>query len=67
MDIFFTYLQEKKQEKIVDFLDKEIESLDYLISLNSTSKVSANKVLNNYSKSLFIISNEEESDAIILN
>ena len=35
MDIDFTYLKESKRDKIVDFLDKEIDNLSYLIACKS--------------------------------
>jgi len=35
MDTFFTYLNYKKNTKIITFLNKEIESLDSLIELHS--------------------------------
>jgi len=37
MDIFFTYLQHKKHVKFIEFLDKEIESLDSLIDVHSSA------------------------------
>ena len=67
MDIFFTYLKEKKHKRVVDFLNKEIEYIDYLISLNSDSEKHSNKFLNDYSNSLFITSDKEDDDSIILN
>ena len=45
MDTLFTYLDYKKNAKIIDYLDKEIQSLDDLIALNSnleTNKMSHN-------------------------
>tara|TARA_B100000427_G_scaffold153531_1_gene127847 strand:- start:848 stop:979 length:132 start_codon:yes stop_codon:yes gene_type:complete len=35
MDKIFTYLQHKQHIQIINFLDKEIESLDSLIDLHS--------------------------------
>jgi len=67
MDIFFTYLTEEKHKLLINNLNKEIECLDYLISLNSDSEIKFNKFLNDYSKSLFTPLNEEDSDGVILN
>ena len=67
MDIFFTYLKEKKHKRTVDFLNKEIEYIDYLISLNSDLEKNSNKFLNDYSNSLFFTSDKEDNDTIILN
>ena len=35
MDIFFTYLKQNNQKQVINFLDKEIESLESLIDLHS--------------------------------
>ena len=43
MDIFFTYLKDEKRAKVVDFLNKEIEYIDSLISLNLDLKKKSNK------------------------
>ena len=67
MDIFFTYLKDKKHKRVVDFLNKEIKHIDYLIALNSTSEKDSNKFFNDYSNSLFITSDKEDHDSIILN
>jgi|TARA_B100001250_G_scaffold401465_1_gene413382 hypothetical protein len=67
MDLFFTYLKQHKEYKTIDFLDKEINDLNYLISLESESKKYSNKVFRDYSKSLFIVSDEDDVDAIMLN
>tara|TARA_Y100001968_G_C18948780_1_gene522190 strand:- start:3 stop:143 length:141 start_codon:yes stop_codon:yes gene_type:complete len=42
MDKFFTYLNYKNNIQLLEFLDKEIESLDALIDLSSNFK--ANKM-----------------------
>ena len=65
MDIFFTYLKETKHKRVVDFLNKEIDYIDDLISLNSEKH--SNQFLNDYSNSLFITSDKEDDDSIILN
>ena len=67
MDIFFTYLKQNKQYTTLDFLDKEINDLNYLISLESKSNKYSNKIFRDYSKSLFIVSDEDDVDAIMLN
>ena len=36
MDKFFTYLEYKHHTKIINYLDKEIKSLDSLIELRSS-------------------------------
>lgn len=36
MDTIFTYLQHIQHTQIINFLDKEIESLDSLIDLHSS-------------------------------
>ncbi len=36
MDTFFTYLEYTSRTKIINYLDKEIESLDSLIELQSS-------------------------------
>jgi len=67
MDIFFTYLKQNKHDKVLDFLDKEINDLTYLISLEAESTKCSNKIFRDYSQSLLIISDEDDIDAIILN
>ena len=68
MDIDFTYLKENKCDKVVDFLDKEIDNLSYLIACKSKLNQQSNKILENYSKSLFIISNDpDDIDTLMLN
>jgi len=67
MNIFFTYLKEKKHKRIVNFLNTEIEYIDYLISVNSDLEKRSNKFLNDYSNSLFITSDKEDNDTIVLN
>ena len=66
MNIFFTYLKEKKHKRIVNFLNTEIEYIDYLNSVNSDLEKRSNKFLNDYSNSLFITSDKEDDDSIIL-
>ena len=68
MDIDFTYLKKNKCDTVVDFLDKEIDNLSYLISCKSKLNQQSNKILEDYSKSLFIISNDsDEIDTLMLN
>ena len=67
MNIFFTYLKEKKHKRIVNFLNTEIEYIDYLISVNSDLEKHSNKFLTDYSNSLFIVSDKEDNDTIVLN
>ena len=65
MDIFFTYLKEKKQRRVINFLNNEIEYIDYLISLNLDSKKDLNQFLSDFSKSSFI--SDRDKDDITLN
>ena len=67
MDIFFTYLKQNKRDKVLDFLDKEINDLTYLLSLESESTKCSNKIFGDYAKSLLIISDEDDIDTIMLN
>ena len=66
MDINSTYLQENKRQKILDLLEKEINDLSYLISLRSKSNKESNKILTDYSESLFIVP-DDDCDVLILN
>ena len=61
----FTYLNKKKYKKILQFLDKELSNLDDLIDSNTEMK--SNKYLMDYSNSLFITSDKDENDSVILN
>ena len=61
----FTYLNKKQHTQIIKFLDNELSNLDGFIS--SVEEVKSNKYLIDYSKSLFIISNKDDNDSIILN
>ena len=61
----FTYLNKKKQKKIIDFLDSELDDLDSVAILNS--KKNTNKNIIDYSNALFVASNEDQNDCIILN
>ena len=61
----FTYLTKDQNKKIIKFLEEELSHLDALA--DSSSDFSDNKYLIDYSKSLFIISNKDDDDAIILN
>jgi len=58
----FTYLNKQKHKQIIKFLEKELSDLD-----DFSSDLSSNKYLRDYSKSLFIISNNDDNDSIILN
>ena len=58
----FTYLNKQKHKQIIKFLEKELSDLD-----DFSSDLSSNKYLMDYSKSLFIISNKDDNDSIILN
>ena len=58
----FTYLNKQKHKQIIKFLEKELSDLD-----DFSSDLSSNKCLMDYSKSLFIISNKDDNDSIILN
>tara|TARA_Y100001968_G_C19053834_1_gene570446 strand:- start:296 stop:496 length:201 start_codon:yes stop_codon:yes gene_type:complete len=61
----FTYLNKQKHTQIIKFLEKELSDLDDFE--NFSSDLSLNKYLMDYSKSLFIISNKDDNDSIILN
>lgn len=61
----FTYLNKQKHTQIIKFLEKELSDLDDFE--NFSSDLSSNKYLMDYSKSLFIISNKDDNDSIILN
>ncbi|MAQ70442.1 MAG: hypothetical protein CMD23_05045 [Flavobacteriales bacterium] len=61
----FTYLRKQKNKKIIEFLEQELCHLDALD--DSSSYLNENKYLIDYSKSLFIISNKDDNDTIILN
>ena len=62
----FTYLKHKRTDKIIDFLENEIHSLDTLKSINS--KMNIHTLLNSYSNSIFTLSDELGDDnSIILN
>ena len=67
MSIIFTYFKKNKRKKISQFLESEIEYIDNLISVVSDSESALNKVLIDYSKSLFFVSNEDDNDTVILN
>ena len=68
MNMDFTYLKENKRDKLVDFLDKEIDSLNYLISCRSTLKRPLNNIFMDYSRSIFVISDApDDNDALMLN
>ena len=68
MNMDFTYLKENKRDTLVDFLDKEIDNLNYLISCRSTLKRPLNNILMDYSRSLFVISDDnDDNDALMLN
>jgi hypothetical protein len=61
----FTYLNKKKHKNILNFLDSELDDLDALTTANSKKNISKNII--DYSNALFIVSNEEKNDCIILN
>ena len=61
----FTYLNKQKHTQVIKFLEKELSDLDDFE--NFSSDLSSNKYLMDYSKSLFIISNKDDNDSIILN
>jgi len=68
MNIDFTYLKDNKCDKLVDFLDKEIDNLNYLISCKSKVNRQSNKIIEDYSKSLFILSDDtDDIDILMLN
>tara|TARA_Y100001968_G_C19157086_1_gene618967 strand:- start:412 stop:618 length:207 start_codon:yes stop_codon:yes gene_type:complete len=68
MDIDFTYLKESKRDKIVDFLDKEIDNLSYLIACKAKLNRESNKLFEDYSQSLFLIfDNPDDIDTLMLN
>ena len=67
MSIIFTHFKKNKRNKISQFLESEIEYIDNLISVVSDSEIALNKVLIDYSKSLFFVSNEDDNDTVILN
>ena len=67
MSIIFTHFKKNKRKKISQFLESEIEHIDNLISVVSDSESTLNKVLIDYSKSLFFVSNEDDNDTVILN
>ena len=66
MSIIFTHFKKNKRKKISQFLESEIEHIDNLISVVSAEST-LNKVLIDYSKSLFFVSNEDDNDTVILN
>ena len=61
----FTYLNKQKHTQVIKFLEKELSDLDDFEHFSSD--LSSNKYLMDYSKSLFIISNKDDNDSIILN
>ena len=61
----FTYLTKQQNKKIIKFLEQELSDLDEVI--DSSFDLNSNKYLMDYSKSLFIVSNKDDNDAIILN
>ena len=68
MNMDFTYLKENKRDTLVDFLDKEIDNLNYLISCRSTLKRPLKNILKDYSRSVFVISDApDDNDALMLN
>tara|TARA_B100000902_G_scaffold382931_1_gene421167 strand:- start:430 stop:636 length:207 start_codon:yes stop_codon:yes gene_type:complete len=68
MNMDFTYLKENKRDTLVDFLDKEIDNLNYLISCRSTLKRPLKNILKDYSRSVFVISDApDDNDSLMLN
>ena len=61
----FTYLNKQKHKQIIKFLEKELSDLDDHVDFSSD--LNSNKYLMDYSKSLFITSNKDDNDSIILN
>jgi len=61
----FTYLTKQQNKKIIKFLEQELSDLDEVI--DSSLDLNSNKYLIDYSKSLFITSNKDDNDSIILN
>ena len=43
MNILFTYLKEKDQTSIINFLDKEIDTIDSLLDLKNSSTLDIKK------------------------
>ena len=43
MNIFFTSLKEKDQISIINFLDKEIDTIDSLLDLKKSSNIDKTK------------------------
>jgi len=65
MDKLFTYLNNTTNNKIIDFLDYEIDQLDYL--LDNDTDLRKHDFLLDYSRSIFIVSKNKSNDSITLN
>tara|TARA_B100000902_G_C27236401_1_gene877676 strand:- start:1028 stop:1231 length:204 start_codon:yes stop_codon:yes gene_type:complete len=65
MDKLFTYLNNTTNNKIIDFLDHEIDQLDYL--LDNDADLRKHNFLLDYSSSIFIVSKNQSNDSITLN
>ena len=65
MDKLFTYLNNTTNNKIIDFLDHEIDQLNYL--LDNDAELRKHNFLLDYSSSIFIVSKNKSNDSITLN
>ena len=65
MDTLFTYLNNTTDNKIIDFLDHEINQLNYL--LDNDTEMRKHNFLLDYSNSIFIVSKNKSNDSITLN
>ena len=65
MDKLFTYLNNTTNNKIIDFLDHEIDQLNYL--LDNDAELRKHDFLLDYSSSIFIVSKNKSNDSITLN
>ena len=61
----FTYLNEKEKQKLISFLDSEINKTTKLMCVNS--RVDINKNILDYSNALFKVSDDEDNEFILLN
>ena len=61
----FTYLNEKEKQKLINFLDSEINKTTKLMCVNS--RVDINKNILDYSNALFKVSDDEDNEFILLN
>ena len=64
----FTFLKDSKSDKIINFLDQEIDNLNYLLSCKSTQKKDTNKIFKDYSRAIFVTNNDSNDiEDLILN